>query len=122
MVRGLPIFAALTLITLSRSTLAIDPGSKDSVQVETRKIPFGGDLSRPMSTQPIAPQPTGASVRSTRVLIIIAKDCEDCSKELARLRKSGGEFDVMKSLGWKIGEEPSNHVQIVDRDEVPEMV
>ena len=62
------------------------------------------------------------TVRSTRVLFITSKGCERCEKELARLRKPGGEFDIMKSLGWKIGEEPSNHIQIIDRDEIPEIV
>src|SRR5579872_4263775 len=63
-----------------------------------------------------------AAPRSTRILYITAKDCEQCAAELARLRKPGGEFEAMQSQGWKIGEGPENHLQIVDREAVPDLV
>ena len=28
----------------------------------------------------------------------------------------------MQTLGWKIGSSPANHIQIVDRDEIPEII
>ena len=62
------------------------------------------------------------SPRSPRILFITAKDCEQCALELARLRKAGGEFEAMQSRGWKIGAGPENHLQIVDRDAIPELV
>lgn len=70
-----------------------------------------------------APQKTrDPAPRPNRVVFIIAKDCDDCHRELARLRKPGGEFEAMQSRGWLIGEGPENHVQIVDREKVPELV
>jgi hypothetical protein len=56
------------------------------------------------------------------VLFIFAGDCDSCARELARLRRPGGDFDAMKSRGWKIGDGPENHVQIVDREAVADLV
>lgn len=58
--------------------------------------------------------------RKLRVLFITAKGCEKCDSELNRLRQSGGEFESMQARGWKIGETADNHIQIVDRADVPE--
>jgi hypothetical protein len=65
---------------------------------------------------------TRARPRNPRVIFIIAKDCPLCDQELARLRRPGGEFDKMKANGWKIGTEEHNHLQIIDRDAIPELV
>ncbi len=62
------------------------------------------------------------SPRKTRVVFITAKGCEECDRVLIRLRQPGGDFESMKSLGWKIGEGPENHIQIVDRAAVPDLV
>lgn len=62
------------------------------------------------------------AARPIRVLFIVEKDCDLCAKELSRLRKPGGDFEAMQSRGWKIGETPDNHLQIVDRDSVSELV
>lgn len=59
--------------------------------------------------------------RNPRVLFITAKGCEKCDSELKRLRQPGGEFESMRAAGWKIGETPDNHIQIVDRVDVPEL-
>ncbi len=58
--------------------------------------------------------------RNLRVLFITDKGCEKCDAELKRLRQPDGEFESMRAIGWKIGETPDNHIQIVDRAEVPE--
>lgn len=58
--------------------------------------------------------------RNLRVLFITAKGCEKCDSELNRLRQPGGEFENMQARGWKIGETADNHIQIVDRADVPE--
>ncbi len=58
--------------------------------------------------------------RSLRVLFITAKGCDKCDSELKRLRQPDGEFESMRARGWKIGETPDNHIQIVDRADVPE--
>jgi hypothetical protein len=60
--------------------------------------------------------------RNPRVLFIVEKDCERCEKELARLERSGGDFEAMRSRGWKIGDGPENHVQIVDRESVFDLI
>lgn len=59
--------------------------------------------------------------RKLRVLFITAKDCAKCDRELERLRQTGGVFESMRATGWKIGETPDNHIQIVDRADVPEL-
>ena len=59
--------------------------------------------------------------RSRRVLFIADKGCNKCDAELKRLRQTGGEFESMQARGWKIGESPDNHIQIVDRADVPEL-
>ncbi len=58
--------------------------------------------------------------RNPRVLFITDKGCDKCERELKRLRQPGGEFESMQVRGWKIGETPDNHIQIVDRADVPE--
>ncbi len=62
------------------------------------------------------------SARNPRVVFITAKDCDECERVLTRLRRPGGDFETMKSVGWKIGEGPENHIQIVDRAAVPDLV
>lgn len=60
--------------------------------------------------------------RKLRVLFIVRDACPQCEEELHRLRKPGGPFEAMKSVGWKIGPTPDSHVQIVNRDALPEFV
>jgi hypothetical protein len=77
------------------------------------------------SPSPGAKKPPAAktsSPRSPRVLFITAKDCEACDTELERLQKSGGDFDLMQKRGWKIGEGHENHIQIVDKDSIPDLI
>lgn len=56
--------------------------------------------------------------RRARVLFIMQSDCPRCDEELQRLRKPGGVFDVMTSVGWKIGKTTGAHIQIVDASEI----
>jgi hypothetical protein len=60
--------------------------------------------------------------RNPRVLFITSKDAPRSEQELARLRRPGGDFEKMKGAGWKIGEEPDSHLQIVDRETIPELI
>jgi hypothetical protein len=69
------------------------------------------------TTDPRLPPP-----RNPRVLFIVDKNCDRCEKELARLRKPGGDFEAMQARGWKIGASPDKHVQIVDREAIPELI
>lgn len=68
---------------------------------------------------------TDAAVRpahDSHVVVIVAKDCKRCDDELARLKKAGGEFERMRAAGWLIGDGPWNHIQIVDREKVADLV
>lgn len=60
--------------------------------------------------------------RSPRVVLITDKTSKQCQKELERLQKPGGEFAAMQAQGWKIGSGGDNHVQLVDRHEVPDLL
>lgn len=64
----------------------------------------------------------GQNERNPRVLFIIASDSDRSRRELARLRRPGGDFEAMTALGWKIGAGVDNHLQIVDRTAVPDLV
>lgn len=81
---------------------------------------IANDNSSPQSNESVR-EPVQKS-RSTRVIFITTKGCERCQKELDRLQKPGGEFESMRSRGWKIGTEPSNHIQIVDAEQIPELI
>jgi len=109
--RSLVTAALLTAVAWeSTSAAENEPVKGSSVKsAETADHPGTAESTRP------AP-------RTTRVLYITAKDCEQCALELAKLRKPGGEFEAMQARGWKIGEDPDNHIQIVDREAIPELV
>jgi hypothetical protein len=57
-----------------------------------------------------------------RVLMIVEKGSDRSQQELTRLRQPGGDFEKLQAQGWKIGTEPDNHLQVVDRERVPELV
>jgi hypothetical protein len=65
---------------------------------------------------------TAIQPHNPRVLFITTKNCPRCEQELARLNRAGGDFEKMRSRGWKIGEGADNHLQIVDRDAAPDCV
>lgn len=71
---------------------------------------------------PEAAEPGRAKPRRTRILFITADDCQRCEREIARLSKPGGDFETLQARGWKIGDGAENHLQIVNRDEIPELV
>jgi len=63
-----------------------------------------------------------AVARSLRVLFITANGCDECDRILSWLRRTGGDFETMRSAGWKIGDGPENHIQIVERTAVADLV
>ncbi len=65
---------------------------------------------------------SAAKALNPRVLLITTEDNPRCAEELARLRRPGGDFERLRSRGWKIGAGPENHLQVVDREAVPEIV
>lgn len=68
------------------------------------------------------PRPSSAKVLSAKVLFITAKDSAQCDEELARLRRPGGDFALLTSKGWKIGDAADSHLQVVDREAVADLV
>ena len=87
------------------------------VAAESVSTPTGG--SRDAATESERPR---AAARNTRVVFITAKGCDECDRVLMRLRRPGGDFEKMQATGWKIGDGPENHIQIVDRAAVPDLV
>jgi len=86
-----------------------DPTSEEPSEV--RSGPREGDRAAPQRAE-----------RNPRVLFIVAEDCDRCREELDRLRRPGGDFEAMQARGWKIGASPENHVQIVDKGDVSDVV
>lgn len=80
------------------------PGSRNEIQ---SALPTDKTLVKP---------------RNPRVLFITAERCGDCEAVLARLQRAGGDFETMKKAGWKVGSGPDNHIQIVDRGAVSDLV
>src|SRR5262245_58530786 len=104
--------------------------------VAAGQIPAAESTTRRSDPRPVAPAasesdsavaadttaPSAVTPRNPRVLFIVDRDCPRCREELTRLRRPGGVFEAMQARGWKIGETPDSHVQIVDRDAVPDLV
>ena len=114
------ILRILSTLLLILSAWSVEPFfllAEEVVTTETQKPSVTGDLTE------LAPKKKSEKiVRSTRVLFITQNDCSKCAEELARLTKPGGEFEKMLSIGWKIGGDPNDHIQIVDRSAVPDIV
>jgi hypothetical protein len=58
----------------------------------------------------------GTSVQAKkRILVVVSPDSERCREELKKLNATGGPFELLRKRRWKVGPEPENHIQIVDR-------
>lgn len=68
-----------------------------------------------------AAQPVATEPRRARVVIVVRDDCPKCEEQLKQLRRSGGPFESMKAVGWKIDTTPDSHIQIVNRKDVPQL-
>lgn len=78
--------------------------------------------AEPPSAQSAPADASRPRPQSARVLFITSKDSPRCEEELARLRRPGGDFALLAAKGWKIGDAPDSHLQIVDREAVAELV
>lgn len=101
--------ASLLVVVTGLTTLAQDQGRNDNPPAV-----HGAVQSNATEQRRVEP-------RNPRVLFITTKGCDKCERELNRLSRSGGVFEAMRATGWKIGETSDNHIQIVDRAEVPEL-
>jgi hypothetical protein len=106
-------FAAIMLAFLAASVSVAD----DLKSVKTQQASTTAGSIESKNSQGEAPKP-----RRTRVLVILRNDDEHCAEEIEKLNKSGGTFEVLKSAGWKIGDQSQSHIQIVDESAFPEVV
>ncbi len=124
-----PIQTLLALIAMLGLAPSAEPAAKPAEQATAVSNSSGGASTSANSALP-ATQPPQANTTDTsrerpvsaRVLFITTKDCPRCEFELARLRKAGGDFEKMRARGWKVGDGDDNHLQIVDREAVAELV
>jgi hypothetical protein len=112
------VLAALLLTSMADGSLNAKEQQQKLVE---SSVPSKTDSGQPSSTPPDAGPPKPAA-RETRVLFITTLNSERCQIELAKLSRVGGDFDVMRARGWKIGPGAENHVQIIDRDVIPDLV
>ena len=102
--------------------------AKGAAAVSAGAASPAGSPAKESSDRSSPPSDRGAADTSrprpavARVLFITTKDCPRCDFELSRLRKTGADFDKLRAAGWKIGETADNHLQVVDRDVVAELV
>ena len=117
----LPIFVAIVLTLLAELSVIADeqPAASDqSVRLAESATP--GAQARAKGAK--VPGPPALEPQDPRVLFITAPDCDQCFRELIKLRRPGGDFDAMRSRGWRIGSGDHNHVQVVERDAVSELI
>ncbi len=115
-------------LTVTAFVLLCTAGQAPAAETETRSFTqfrdaaTGAVSGSDPAEKGEAAQPRNPAPRHPRVLFIVVRDCDRCREELARLRKPGGDFEAMQVRGWKIGESPDSHLQIVDREAIPDLV
>ncbi len=114
-----PVYAALLLTVLAGITIFADDQGQDPIKINARKIVTEAD-GNPVSTA--KQQNSDSKGLRSRVLFITKQGCERCETELNRLRANGGVFEKLQSTGWRIGDGPNNHIQIVDYENIPELM
>jgi hypothetical protein len=110
---------------LVMAILAISIGVLLAEDQATTKAPATPPAKTPATPNALPSSKSEASAakpRVNRVLFITAVDSKRSDAELARLQKPGGEFEQMRGRGWKIGPGPENHLQVIDRAAVPDLV
>lgn len=122
--RNLPVRAAALLIALAPFLFVHNYASgqviTSSYVIETMPP---GELLVPRDVAEIAktsePKPKTKPVHASQVLLIIQRDCDKCTKLLAKLES---DFEAMRTSGWKIGDADNDHIRIVDESEVTELL
>lgn len=100
-----------------------DPGPSRKAAASTRnakKKPLDSSGQGKRTNSEVTPFPVPE--RSPRVLLITKDDCENCRKELTRLRLENGAFDALRRQRWKIGDTADCHVQIVNSKNIPALI
>ena len=110
------------LLAIAALLLAIVAGSPIVARETAATTPPPTEPAPPPLAEDAVPLLPPVVPRDPRVLFITAADSEQSMTELVRLRSPKGPFEAMRSRGWKIGVGPENHVQIVDRSAIPDIV
>ncbi|MGQ0636261.1 MAG: hypothetical protein ACT4QC_16730 [Planctomycetaceae bacterium] len=122
----LPVLLPAVLVLVAGVAAAAERETSPADQSLSTSAPPGAAFSSAglSNASTLADSGAGAPIkpRNPRVLFITSKGCPACTRELARLRRKGGDFEALVARGWKIGDTPDNHIQIVDRDAIPELV
>jgi hypothetical protein len=113
------VLAALLLTSIADGSLRAEEQQKNSNELSAQSKRDSSQSTGKSSDDARPPKPPS---RETRVLFITTLNCERCQIELAKLSRVGGDFQAMRARGWKIGSGPENHVQIIDRDVIPDLV
>ncbi len=97
------------------STLPSDSARAVQAKPVEQNLPASepGDASSPPADKP---------PHRPRVIFLTAKDSPRCAEELQRLSRPGGDFERLRSRGWRIGPEANSHLQIVDKESIPDLV
>lgn len=103
----------MKLLRLCFAFVLLIPASIDLSAAERLSISPG---SASTAKSPPPPPPDAAPGKpAKRILVVITPDCERCQEELAKMNAPGGPMETLRKRGWKIGPDPGNHIQIVDR-------
>jgi hypothetical protein len=112
--------AVLLVAAMGKAANANEPGTEIN---ETKRAGTVLSSTIEQSGLPDATRPTNVQLgRNPRVLFITDKNSDQCRRELERLRRPRGEFAAMQAQGWKIGASVNDHIQMVDRGEVPDLL
>jgi hypothetical protein len=120
LLRSFASFGIVAAVLTAGSLIAAESSRRVQPTTEATAQPVSEKSSTAQTVT--AAKPVIAKPRNPRVLFITSKDTPQSETELARLRKPGGDFEKLRSVGWSIGTGPENNIQIVDRDEIPELV
>jgi hypothetical protein len=115
---------ALLLAVVTGLATAAEAQEKNADQtvVPVKQASPGSSSGKALAEVQDAVEVRRVAGRNPRVLFITAKDCKSCERELERLRRPGGDFEAMQARGWEIGDSSDSHLQIVDRDKIPDLV
>src|SRR5439155_26498714 len=99
--RLLPNAAWLLAVVTGLTAVAEEPGRSSNPPAVSATTELRGQSSgsQPAEVKDAAEHGRVAG-RNPRVLFITKKGCDRCERELARLRRPGGDFESMQARGW----------------------
>jgi hypothetical protein len=116
------VIAALLLVSLATCSFAADEVVRISATASDQSKPAARQLNAVQYGNQAVAGPPKLTPEVVRVLFITTQNCPRCQIELDKLNRSGGDFEAMRTRGWKIGSGTDSHIQIIDRDAIPELI